>query len=340
MSEVRVVGEKRIIAVVLVLAVFILAGLGWQQLQWSLEAVDRQDKEPIEVVIPPAASTSDVAEILKGHDLIRDKSVFVIYCRLRGVDQKLKAGTYGFSKSQSVQDLVDDLVKGRVITQVFTVPEGYDLAQIGQLLAEKGICGYDEYKQALTGEYNYSFMKDIPARDNRLEGFLFPDTYQVPRGITAREVVDMMLARFDQVWKTRFESSARQQGRTVYEVVTLASLVEKEAKIDEERPIIAGVLENRLRKGMLLQVDATVLYGLGQHKQQVTYEDLKVDSPYNTYRYPGLPPGPIASPGAASIEAVLNPARHDYYYYVYVGDGRHYFSRTYEEHLQAKNSHR
>ena len=340
MSEVRVVREKAIAGAALLLAAFVLMGLGWFQLEQALSPVDPQEKEKVEVVIPPASSTSQVAEILKEQGLIRNKTVFLWYCRLRDVDQKLKAGTYGFSKSQGVADIVEDLVQGRVMTQVFTVPEGYDLMQIGRLLADKGICDLEEFKQAVREDYDYPFLDGLPYRENRLEGFLFPDTYRVPRDVTPHQVVDMMLTRFEQVWKTRFEAEARQQGRSVYEVVTLASLVEKEARIDEERPIIAGVLENRLRKGMLLQVDATVLYSLGEHRQQVTYKDLEVDSPYNTYRYPGLPPGPIASPGAASIAAVLNPARHDYYYYVYVGDGRHYFSKTYEEHLRVKNSHR
>ncbi len=322
------------------LAAFVLMGLGWFQFEQALSPVDPQDKETIEVEIPPASNTTQVARILKERGLIRDETVFVWYCRLCDADQKLKAGTYRLSRSQSVDEIIEYLVQGRVATEAFTVPEGYNLQEIGRLLADKGICSLEEFKRAATEEYDYPFLKNIPFRENRLEGFLFPDTYRVPKDVTARQIVNMMLARFDQVWKSRFENEAQQQGRSVYEVVTLASLVEKEARIDEERPIIAGVLENRLRKGMLLQVDATVLYSLGEHKQQVTYDDLKVDSPYNTYRYPGLPPGPIASPGAASIAAVLNPARHDYYYYVYVGDGRHYFSKTYEEHLRVKNSRR
>ncbi|NLU50438.1 MAG: endolytic transglycosylase MltG [Syntrophomonadaceae bacterium] len=339
MGEVKVLSEKRLMLAVALLGIVILAWMSFRQVSQMLAPINPGDHRPVEVVVPANASTYKVADILYGAGLIRNQSIFVNYCRLTGTDQRLKAGVYSFRRSQALPELVDDLVSGRVLTVGFTVPEGYDLRQIGELLVREGICNEEEWRQAIVQDYDYPFLKQVPPRPNRLEGFLFPDTYRVTRDVTARQVVELMLQRFEKEWETRFAAEARALGKDVYQVITLASLVEKEARVPAERPIIAGVLVNRLQKGMPLQVDATVLYSLGQHKSQITYADLNVASPYNTYRVPGLPPGPIASPGAASIEAALHPAQHSYYYYVYMGDGRHYFSKTYAEHVRAKQKY-
>lgn len=339
MSEVKVSGEKRMAISIAILAVLLIAWVGFHQISQLMGPVDAGNEERIEVTIPAQCTTSQVARILYEHNLIQNEKFFVGYCRVKGLDQNLKAGVYSFNRAQSLSELVEGLVQGKVVTVGFTVPEGYTLSQIGELLVKENICTAEEWQQALIQDYDYEFLKKAPDTENHLEGFLFPATYRVARDVTAQQVVDMMLKRFEQEWKGGLAATAREQGRDVYEVVTLASLIEKEARVDEERPVIAGVLINRLKKGMPLQVDATVLYSLGEHKPVVTYRDLEVDSPYNTYRYPGLPLGPIASPGSASLAAALQPAQHSYYYYVYMGDGRHYFSKTHDEHVQAKQKY-
>lgn len=329
--------KRRLVWVlVAVVAVGGLATLGgYAFLQRGLAAVNPGDTEGIQVVVPSGAGTRQVADLLQQQGLIRDRRVFEWYCRVQGLDGRLQAGRYLFNRGQTLPEIADDLAHGRVMMVSFTVPEGLTLAEIGQVVVRSGLCSEEEWEEALRGEYHYGFLAGIPARDNRLEGFLFPDTYKVSTEVTAPQLVDMMLARFSREWERRFAADAKAAGMDVVQVVTLASLVEEEARLDSERAVIAGVLHNRLQRGMLLQVDASVLYALGGHRPRVLYRDLEVDSPYNTYRYPGLPPGPIASPGAASLAAALHPARHDYLYYVHVGDGRHQFSRTLAEHNQA-----
>lgn len=337
MSGTNVVRVTKIKLSLVLVICLMLAWFGTRQINVMMEPVDPADKKIVEIDIPNSSSTHRIADILAEHKLIRNRSFFIGYCRAKNYDSQLKAGIYQFSRSQSLQEILDDLIAGRVATLQITVPEGYTLKQIGETLVRNGICTKEQWQEALTGDYDFKAIKDIPRRDNRLEGFLYPDTYKLRKGITADQVIELMLKRFETVWNDGFAQTASSKGLTTYRVITMASMIEKEALFNKERPRIAGVLYNRLAVGMPLQVDATVLYSLGKHKERVTYADLKVDSPYNTYLYDGMPPGPIASPGAASIEAALNPEKNDYYYYVAMDNGLHYFSRTYQEHLQAKS---
>ncbi len=331
---------KKVLISLFLLVVLVVVWFSVRQFNRCLAPVNPFDKTAIEVNIPGNTSTQQVAAILADHELIRNKEFFVWYCRLRGYDSKIKAGVYQFRRSQSMSDIVDDLVAGRVASMRITIPEGYTLQQMKELFTAKGICTPEEWDKAVLRSRDYPFLRDIPMRENRLEGFLYPDTYYIRHDTTADQMIELMLKRFSEVWNREFAELARQKGLSVYQVVTVASMVEKEALFDSERRRIAGVIYNRLREGMPLQVDATVLYSLGGHKERVTYKDLEVDSPYNTYRNTGLPPGPIASPGAASISAALQPDEHDYYYYVATPDGHHVFSKTYSEHLKAKNENR
>jgi UPF0755 protein len=308
-----------------------------RQVKQYMAPVNPFDRTLVEVHIPDKTSTHQVSRLLADEELIKNKKVFVWYCRLRGYDSQLKAGLYQFRRSQSMDEIIDDLVAGRVVSTRITIPEGYTLKQMGQLFVAKDICTPEEWEKAVLRSRDFDFLRDIPMRENRLEGFLYPDTYRIRRDTTIDQMIDMMLKRFAQVWNQEFADLAREKGMSVYQVVTVAAMIEKEALFDSERPRIAGVIYNRLQDGMPLQVDATVLYSLGRHKDQVLLKDLEVDSPYNTYRNTGLPPGPIASPGLASLSAALQPENHDYLYYVATSDGHHVFSRTYAEHLKAKN---
>jgi len=304
--------------------------------------VNADDLSYIDVVIPENSNARQVAAILAQNNLVYSEKDFLNYCRTRGLDDRLKAGHYKLSRSQSLKEIIKSITEGQVITLSFTIPEGYSVKEIGNLLVKKKLCSETEWQQAINKSYDFGFLQDIPPevekeRFNQLEGFLFPDTYYVSKQTTAEQIIEMMLKNFEKIWYKEFAQQAEKKNKSVYDVITLASMVEKEAMIAEERPRIAGVIENRLNKGMLLQIDATVLYSLQENKELVTLEDLEVDSPYNTYKNLGLPPGPITCPGREAIRAVLNPEEHNYYFYVAKGDGSHHFSITYNEHLQAIN---
>lgn len=332
---------RRLAAALLILLIIIASiWLGLKQVNLLISPVNPGDKRPVEVEIPVNSSTRQVARILADKGLIRSAGFFAAWCRIKGLDGRLQAGYYSLNRGQGMNEILDYLIEGRTASLRITVPEGYNLSQIEELLVSRGICTHSEWQEALNKDYRFFYMDNLPRNDRRLEGFLFPDTYQVRKGASAEEIIQMMLTRFEEVWQKEFAAEARARGLTVNQVVTMASLVEKEARVASERPRIAGVLYNRLKLGMPLQVDATILYSLGRHKERVTYKDLEVDSPYNTYLHTGLPPGPIAMPGAASLRAALWPEQNSYLYYVVAEGGKHYFSKTYEEHLAAKNRYR
>lgn len=342
MSEVNL-KTRKIGPLIAAAALIVLLGTGffmWNFISRQYAPVDPDDKMVVDVVIPLESSARQIAVLLKENNLIHSETAFLSYCKKMGYDSRLKAGHYRFSRSQTLAAIAEHIANGRVVNISFTIPEGYTLEQIKKLVIEEKICTEDQWKAAINKEYDYPFMQAIPAhKKDRLEGFLFPDTYSMSEDCTIEQLIDLMLGNFDQVWKQQLASQAQAQKQNIYETVILASLIEKEAQVAAERPIISGVIANRLKAGMLLQIDASVLYALQEHKDNVSYADLEVDSPFNTYKYPGLPPGPIACPGKAALEAALNPARHSYYYYVYKGDGTHYFSRTYSEHLAAKRKY-
>jgi UPF0755 protein len=307
----------------------------WQFISHQYAPMDAADQSLIEVRVPENSSAHNVATLLKQNGLIRNERVFLAYCYQKGWQTRLKAGLYAFSKSQSLPQLAQQMAEGKVETIAFTIPEGYTVRQIGQLLVKQQICTQQEWMEALGNNFNYDFIGPGTDNEKRLEGYLFPDTYTIEAGTSTQDIINMMLARFASVWEQEYATQAAAKQMSLRQVITVASLIEREAQVPEERARIAGVIYNRLHKGMPLQIDATVLYSLGEHLETVTYQDLEVDSPYNTYKHVGLPPGPIASPGRASIDAALNPEVNNYYYYVATGDGSHYFSATYAEHLEA-----
>jgi UPF0755 protein len=287
----------------------------------------------ITVIIPPRASSAAVSNILYEHGLIRAPLVFQVYSRLKGVDDELKAGRYGFSLTQGVPEIAAQLVKGPEAV-AFTIPEGFTVYQIANLLDRHDLVEKEAFLEAAALEnYNYSFLTSLPPSWRRLEGYLFPDTYQVNHGTSAQKIIEMMLDRFNCAIKNlNYEKKAQQAGLTLHQAVIIASLVEREAKKEAERPLIAGVIMNRLQKGMPLQVDATVQYALGSQRAKLYYKDLQVNSPYNTYKIPGLPPGPIACPGESSLLAAVKPSPTSYLYYVAKPDGSHAFARTLATH--------
>jgi len=304
----------------------------------ALSPVNRRAPEQV-VVIPPGSGAGEVGRILEEAGIVRRGSHFVYLARLRGVTRRLHGGEYRLSPGMSLPEVVERIARGEVVLHTVTIPEGFTAEQIVQALAAKGL-GDPGRLQALVREgataFPHPFLREIPG--GSLEGYLFPDTYQLPRFLDERLVLTAFLDRFGAAVIPTWRREAR--GRSLHEIVTVAAMVEREARLASERPLIAGVIYNRLRRGWRLEVDATVLYALGRHKPVVTYDDLRVDSPYNTYLHAGLPPGPIANPGLAAIEAALRPARTDYLYYVARPDGSHAFSRTLAEHQAAVRRYR
>ncbi len=323
--------------IILAMVVFVTFGvMKYADNQYA--PIDPGDSRQIDIYIPQQSSARQIAATLQEKGLIRSEQLFLIYIRHNHLDNRLLAGHYRFSRSLSLQEIADIIAKGKVVRKSFTIPEGFTVKQIGNLLVKQGICKSGDWSKAINQEYDYNFLKDVSSYSlTPLEGFLFPDTYSILESTTAEQIIQQMLNNFQQHWNGEVSSLARKQGLSVRETVIIASIIEKEANQANERRRISGVIHNRLQQGMLLQLCPTVLYCLGQEdKENVSYEDLQVDSLYNTYKYAGLPPGPISCPGAASILAALNPEKHNYYYYVAKGDGSHYFSKTYSEHLAAQ----
>jgi len=298
----------------------------------TLSACGTDDTTTARVVVPSGASVRVAADSLAKAGVVGSPRLFRVYAWLRGGDRRIRAGTYLFRHGDSWSTVLGMLRAGRGIVITVTVPEGFALSQIEPLLAEKLGVPMDSVKAAAADTALLARL-NLPTRT--LEGYLFPDTYTFPDGTTAREAVAVMERRFEHEWKPAWTARLDSIGMSRNDVMTLASIVEKEAKLPEERPVIAAVYMNRLKAGMLLQADPTVQYALPEHEARVLYKDLRVKSPYNTYRHPGLPPGPIASPGVASIEAALYPAKVPYKYFVAAPDGHHEFRVDYKGHEAA-----
>jgi len=247
-------------------------------------------------------------------------------------DRTIKHGTYVLRPGASYGELVEALVTGRGIAHVVTIVEGWELRQITPQLARALGVPRDSVDAAVRDTALRARL-DVPTPT--LEGYLFPATYTFPEGTTAREAVREMVARFERAWRPEWEARLQALALRRHDAVTLASIVEREAVRPEERPVIAAVYYNRLKKGMRLEADPTIQYALGRHTARVLYRDLEIQSPYNTYRRSGLPPGPIGSPGGPSLAAAVSPANVPYLYFVAHPDGHHEFRTTYAEHLVA-----
>jgi UPF0755 protein len=317
---------------------------------WGSAPMSRSD-EPIRVVVPQGASGKTIAGLLHEKDVIRSPFVFRLTCSLSGSSGRLKPGAYEFTQSMSLPDVIKRLVRGETLQSWVTVPEGFTARQIADTLEAKQLANPQEFLD-LALRPGYGFFNRTFAHGSSLEGYLFPDTYLIDRVSGTREIVEKMLdafekkaleprrARIEEVIAARFHLGPASLPEGLHRILTLASLVEREAKVDRDRPLIAAVLWNRLKKNMRLEVDATISYRPGEsttNKERTYLRDLRTDSDYNTYRRSGLPPGPICNPGVAAIDAVLDPSQADYLYYVAKPDGSHVFSRTFEEHVKAKN---
>ncbi|MFN3681958.1 MAG: endolytic transglycosylase MltG [Nitrospira sp.] len=291
------------------------------------------DHPPTKVVIIPAGWTlQQVAAFLEQEQLIKSRWGFVWRARMEAVERKIQPGEYELHAALSPAEILSKLVAGRVVLHSVTIPEGYTIAQIAAVLSEKNITDHDEFIR-LT--HDPSFIHTLNIMAETLEGYLFPDTYRFARHTAAKDVIRTMVERLEHVFSAEWQRRAKELGLTRHQVLTLASVIEKETSSAEERPWISSVFHNRLKKNLPLQSDPTVIYGLPHFDGNLRKKDLSHPSPYNTYRWLGLPPGPIASPGAESIRAALYPASTPHLYFVSKNDGTHYFSTTLAQHNRA-----
>lgn len=299
---------------------------------------DKNNKKDIVIDIPQGATTNTISDILYKNKLIRNKVMFKLSVKLSNKAQNFKAGKYLFNQTYSNEEIINDIASGKIYHDGIkvTIPEGSTSKEIVSILVGKNLGDEETYEKLISEPKEfYDKFKFLKEEDiTSLEGFLYPSTYYFDEDSSEKEILSMMLSQFNKVYTDKLRDRQKELNMTTEQVVNLASIVEKEAVLDKDRPIIASVFYNRLKIGMPLQSDATIQYIFKERKKIVTYKDLEIDSPYNSYKNKGLPPTPIASPGIKSIEATLYPEKTEYLYFVAKMDGGNNYSTNYEDHLK------
>ena len=298
------------------------------------------EEKRINVKIRDGLSTAEIAERLVEKGVIDSSLRFRIFSRLYGYDDRFRPGAYTFTANMTDDEVFEKLLTGEKQFVRFTIPEGFGVKEIGERLYNLDLADKEEFLKAAADFTPYEYMRKRQNVFYAAEGFLFPDTYNVESDMEADEILNLMANTFDEKLTASMRTQAAKMDLSIYELITLASMVEREVRFPEDRPIVAQVLLKRLKLNMPLQTDATLQYLMDAPKEEVTIEDTQIDSPYNTYQHAGLPPGPIANPGMASIEAVLHPADTDYLYFVADRSGHNHYAYTYEEHLNLVNKYR
>ncbi len=293
-----------------------------------------QKRRVVEVKVDRGESFSSVVNKLKDRGVIPNERFFTLWARLLALDKKIHWGVYRFDLPIAPREVLDRMVLGRGLFHRITIPEGLALNEIADLLVREGATGEEKFLQEARST---EILSLLGLEDNGIEGYLFPDTYYFPVSATARDILTAMVEQFQEIFTPMMERQAKKLGLSRHEVVTLASLVEKEAGVEAERPLVSAVFHNRLKQNIPLQSDPTVIYGLEGFTGKLRRRDLQNPSPYNTYLIRGLPPGPICNPGLSSLRAALFPAHVSYLYFVSKNDGTHFFSETIREHNRAVN---
>jgi len=321
---------------------FILAGIACSAAVWTLaefahtpleENQSKQAPSPaVTFSVRPGQALKTISENLESEKVIRSSLLFQVYARYRGQAGSVKAGEYTLSSAMSPEEILDLLVKGRVKLYRLTVPEGLTIEETA-VLVEKA--GFGTKEMFTAGARDRQFAEKLGINAPSLEGYLFPETYFFPKNSSIRTIISTMVQRFNIVFSDQWRRRAKEMGMSRHDIVILASIVEKETGDASERPIIASVFHNRLKKGMRLESDPTVIYGMPDFNGNITRRDLRKKTPYNTYKIAGLPLGPIANPGEMSLKAVLFPASTDYLFFVSKKDTTHKFSKTIQEHNRA-----
>ena len=322
---------KSVIGSGLLLGLGIVGFLGYV---WRIPYKNFSDTEKF-LLIPRGASSLEISHQLEREGIVRHWALFLGYVKVCRMSRPLQAGEYRFEEPLSIRQVADRLIRGLVYYHAVTIPEGYSIFEIADLLAQKKLASPETFRAA-AGDVR--LISDLAPEASSLEGFLFPDTYRFTRGVSEGEMVRLMVDRFRQMYASNFRSEVEQSSMSLSQVITLASLIEKETGLEEERPLVSSVFHNRLRLHIALQCDPTLIYAQrlrGVFHQDILQADLDTPSPYNTYLHPGLPPGPIANPGLWSVQAALKPASSNYLYFVSNNHGGHVFSATLEEHSRA-----
>lgn len=300
------------------------------------QSVTSIEGDKVTITVKPGMAANEIGELLYQKGTIKSVFVFHAVAKIHGMANSLQAGEYTITKNMTVQQILVMMAKGETVYQQITIPEGYTVEQIGKLIQEKQLGNSVKFKMAAQNFTLFPYMVNPnPNVVYKSEGYMFPNTYQITKGASEDQILQMMVSQFDKQFTDSMRSRAAAIGLSIKDVIILASLVEKEAQLERDRPIIAGVFLNRLKKEMPLQSCATIQYILGYPKPELSVQDTEISSPYNTYQHMGLPPGPIANPGIAAINAVLYPQATDFVYFVADKQGAHHFSKTYEEHLLA-----
>jgi len=311
--------------------VYVALFLAYQVFTFFYIPPERHAKSKV-IYIRPKTKFLTISRQLEDEGIIRSSFKFAILAKLTGSVNRIRAGEYELSPSMLPWEVLKKLASGRVIQHMVTIPEGYNIYQIADTLAKEGLVKKQEF---LDRAFDQDIISSLGVEGSSLEGYLFPDTYEFWRDMQAEDVLRKMTNRFKKIYSQKYAEEAERQGLSMREIVTLASIIEKETGIPGERRLISAVFHNRLRRGMPLQADPTVIYGIRDFNGNLTRKDLETPGPYNTYLNAGLPPGPITNPGRAAIAAVLEPAPDDYLYFVSKNDGTHQFSRNLTEHNQA-----
>lgn len=331
-------GRARIIAITIIFLMIIIAFISSVLLTDIMNV--KIDGIETRLTVNIGEGTSEICNTLTDKGVIKHPKAFKLLARIGGYDKNIQPGTIKLKSGMSYNEILKLLVTPNRQTVTVVIPEGFEVRQIVDTLFDNGLIDKDEFYYSMNNDtFDFKFLEGLPSRDNRLEGYLFPATYEFSEGMEERDIINLMLEAFDANFKDEYYTRAKELNMSIDSIITLASIIERETDQDNERAKVAGVFYNRINKGMKLQSCATVQYILGERKPVLSVEDTKIDSPYNTYLNSGFPPGPISNPGTLCIEAALYPEATDALYFVQGPDNKHIFSNTYEEHIEAtKNS--
>jgi UPF0755 protein len=325
---------KKLSVAILLILIFLFIGAAGVYLNIVSYAQKPPNTAPVEqaVVVQSGQGFKTLSTLLYQKGVILHPVKFRLFARIKGYDKRIKAGEYMLSSVMTPEKILETMVEGKVYLHRLTIPEGYNLKQIARAVENAGFASESDFLKA-AADPDLVHAKGIDAQT--FEGYLFPDTYYFPRGVTPENIISAMVKRFWSVFKPEWEEQTKTLGMTIHQVITLASIIEKETAVPDERPIISSVYHNRLKRNMRLESDPTVIYGMGDFNGNITRKDLERPTPYNTYIMKGLPPGPISNTGAKAIEAALYPADTKFLYFVSRNNQTHHFSTNFKDHNRA-----